>query len=430
MAVKWEKTEPNTGVLEVEVAAEKFSNALDQAFKKVVKTVAIPGFRKGKVPRKIFESRYGVESLYQDALDIVLPSAYSEAVFEAQLQPVDRPQIDVVQMESGKPLLFKATVTLKPEVELGEYINVPFEDKAFDVTDEMLEDELQKLRNGHAELHVLEEGEAENGDLLVMDFIGYVNGEEFEGGEAENYQLELGSGTFVPGFEDQLIGIKAGEDREITITFPEDYHVKSLAGQEALFKVHVHDIKRKMLPELDDDFAKDISEFETLDEMKADLRHQLEHEAEHQHEHYIEDQIIAKVVENAKVDIPAVMIDDEIDVQVKEFGSRLEQQGIPLDAYQEFTGTTTDELRNQFREEAERRVKSSLVLEAIAKQENILITIEEIDLELQKVADATQLEFNRVKEIVGSRDPEFVGIRSDILSRKTVQFLVEHSTQA
>ncbi len=430
MAVKWEKTEPNTGVLEVEVAAEKFSNALDQAFKKVVKTVAIPGFRKGKVPRKIFESRYGVESLYQDALDIVLPSAYSEAVFEAQLQPVDRPQIDVVQMESGKPLLFKATVTLKPEVELGEYINVPFEDKAFDVTDEMLEDELQKLRNGHAELHVLEEGEAENGDLLVMDFIGYVNGEEFEGGEAENYQLELGSGTFVPGFEDQLIGIKAGEDREITITFPEDYHVKSLAGQEALFKVHVHDIKRKMLPELDDDFAKDISEFETLDEMKADLRHQLEHEAEHQHEHYIEDQIIAKVVENAKVDIPAVMIDDEIDVQVKEFGSRLEQQGIPLDAYQEFTGTTTDELRNQFREEAERRVKSSLVLEAIAKQENILIAIEEIDLELQKVADATQLEFNRVKEIVGSRDPEFVGIRSDILSRKTVQFLVEHSTQA
>ncbi len=430
MAVKWEKTEPNTGVLEVEVAAEKFSDALDQAFKKVVKTVSIPGFRKGKVPRKIFESRYGVESLYQDALDIVLPSAYSEAVFEAQLQPVDRPQIDVVQMEAGKPLLFKATVTLKPEVELGEYINVPFEDKAFDVTDEMLEEELQKLRTGHAELHVLEEGEAENGDLLVMDFVGFVNGEEFEGGEAENYQLELGSGTFVPGFEDQLIGVKAGEDREITITFPEEYHVKSLAGQEALFKVHVHDIKRKMLPVLDDDFAKDISEFETLDELRADLRHQLEHEAEHQHEHYIEDQIIAKVVENAKIEIPAVMIDDEIDVQVKEFGSRLEQQGIPLDAYQEFTGTTTDELRNQFREEAEHRVKSSLVLEAIAKQENILITEEEIDLELQKVADATQLEFNRVKEIVGSRDPDFVGIRSDILSRKTVQFLVERSTQA
>ncbi len=430
MAVKWEKTEPNTGVLEVEVAAEKFSDALDQAFKKVVKTVTIPGFRKGKVPRRIFESRYGVESLYQDALDIVLPGAYSEAVFESQLQPVDRPQIDVVQMEAGKPLLFKATVTLKPEVELGEYINVPFEDKAFDVTDEMLEEELEKLRTGHAELHVLEDGEAEKGDLLVMDFVGYVNGEEFEGGEAENYQLEIGSGTFVPGFEDQLIGIKAGEDREITITFPEDYHVKSLAGQEAIFKVHVHDIKRKVLPELDDDFAKDISEFETLEELKADVRHQLEHDAEHQHEHYIEDQIIAKVVEDAKIDIPPVMIEDEIDVQVKEFGSRLEQQGIPLDAYQEFTGTTSDELRGQFREEAERRVKSSLVLEAIATKENILVTEEEVDLELQKVADATQLEFERVKEIVGSRDPEFVGIRSDILSRKTVQFLVERSTQA
>lgn len=430
MAVKWEKTEPNTGVLEVEVTAEQFSDALDQAFKKVVKTVAMPGFRKGKVPRKIFESRYGVESLYQDALDLVVPNAYSAAVFEAQLVPVDRPKIDVVQVEAGKPLLFKATVTLKPEVTLGDYINIPFEDKTFEVTDEMLDEELQKLRSGHSELHVLEDGEAEVGDLLVMDFNGFVGGEEFEGGEAENYQLELGSGTFVPGFEDQLIGVKAGEDREVKITFPEEYHVKSLAGQDALFQIHVHDIKRKTLPELDDDFAKDISEFDTIEELKADVRHQLEHEAEHQHEHYIEDQIIAKVVENATVDIPAVMIEDEIDVQINEFGSRLEQQGIPLDAYQEFTGTTKDELRDQFRQEAERRVKSSLVLEAIAIKENISLVEQEIDLELQKVADATQLEFDRVKEIIGSRDPGFAGIKSDIVSRKTVQFLVERSTEA
>ena len=430
MAVKWEKTEPNTGVLEVEVAAEQFSDALDQAFKKVVKTVAMPGFRKGKVPRKIFESRYGVESLYQDALDLVVPNAYSAAVFEAQLVPVDRPKIDVVQVEAGKPLLFKATVTLKPEVTLGDYINLAFEDKTFEVTDEMLDEELQKLRSGHSELHVLEDGEAEAGDLLVMDFNGFVNGEEFEGGEAENYQLELGSGTFVPGFEDQLIGVKAGEDREVKITFPEEYHVKSLAGQDALFQIHVHDIKRKTLPALDDDFAKDISEFDTIEELKADVRHQLEHEAEHQHEHYIEDQIISKVVENATVDIPTVMIEDEIDVQINEFGSRLEQQGIPLDAYQEFTGTTKYELRDQFRQEAERRVKSTLVLEAIAKQENISLVEQEIDLELQKVADATQLEFDRVKEIIGSRDPGFAGIQSDIVSRKTVQFLVERSTEA
>jgi trigger factor len=430
MAVKWEKTEPNTGVLEVEVTAEQFSDALDQAFKKVVKTVAMPGFRKGKVPRKIFESRYGVESLYQDALDLVVPNAYSTAVFEAQLVPVDRPKIDVVQVEAGKPLLFKATVTLKPEVTLGDYINIPFEDKTFEVTDEMLDEELQKLRSGHSELNVLEDGEAEAGDLLVMDFNGFVAGEEFEGGEAENYQLELGSGTFVPGFEDQLIGVKAGEDREVKITFPGEYHVKSLAGQEAMFQIHVHDIKRKTLPVLDDDFAKDISEFDTIEELKADVRHQLEHEAEHQHEHYIEDQIIAKVVENAIVDIPAVMIEDEIDVQINEFGSRLEQQGIPLDAYQEFTGTTKDELRDQFRQEAERRVKSSLVLEAIAIKENISLVEQEIDLELQKVADATQLEFDRVKEIIGSRDPGFAGIKSDIVSRKTIQLLVERSTEA
>ncbi len=428
MAMKWEKVEPNTGVIEVEVAAERFSAALDQAFKKVVRTITIPGFRKGKAPRKVFESRYGVQSLYQDALDIVVPGAYSDAVMEAQIEPVDRPKIDVLQIEAGKPLLFKATVTLKPEVELGDYINVSYEDKTFAITDDMLNAELQRLRSGHSELHVLEDGEAESGDLVVMDFVGSVNGEEFEGGEAENYQLEIGSNTFVPGFEDQLMGIKAGEDREITITFPEEYHVKSLAGQEAVFKIHIHDIKRKVLPELDDEFVKDISEFETLDELKADLRVQMEKEAERQREQYIEDQLVAKVVENATVNIPSVMIEEEITMQLNEFGSRLEQQGIPLDAYREFTGTTEEELRDQFRAEAERRVKSALVLDAVAKNEGIVVTLEEVEQELRNMALTAGLDIDRVRQIVGQNDPNLMGIKRHILTHKTVHFLVEHST--
>lgn len=430
MAVKWEKTEPNVRVLEVEVAAEEFSSALDKAFKKVVGKVNVPGFRKGKVPRKIFESRFGVASLYQDALDILLPQAYSNAVYEAKLEPIDRPAIDIVQVEAGKPVVFKATVTVKPEVELGEYIGVVYEDKTFEVTEQMLADELERMRSGHAELRVVEDEPAENGDLLVMDFAGSVDGEVFEGGEAENYQLELGSGTFVPGFEDQLVGIKPGEDKEITITFPEEYHVKALAGKEALFKVHVHDVKRKQLPELDDEFAKDFSEFETLDELKSDMQKQLEHESEHQHEHYVEEQVITKAVEGATIDVPPVMIENEIDSQINEFGARLEQQGIPLDAYQEFTGTTTEELREQFRKEAELRVRTTLVLEAVAKQETIEASAEEVEQELQKVADATQLDLDRVKVILGGRDPGFAGIKSDLISRKTVQFLVEHSKKA
>lgn len=430
MTYKWEKTEANVGVLEIEVGEDAVGRALDQAFRKVVAKVNVPGFRKGKVPRKIFEARFGVESLYQDALDILLPEAYSGAVIEAQLDPVDRPSIDIVQMEVGKPLLFKATVTVKPEVTLGEYKGVTYEDKSFDVTDEQVEEELDRIRKSHAELHVLEDGVAETGDLLVIDFVGSVDGEVFEGGEAENYQLELGSGTFVGGFEDQLVGVASGEDREVVITFPESYHVKSLANKEAHFQVHVHDIKRKRLPELDDEFAKDISEFETFEAYRENVLEGLKHRAEHEHEHYVQEAILNQVVDNATVDIPAVMIETEIDGEVKQFENRLQQQGIPLDAYQEFTGTTTSELRDQFRVEAERRVRTSLVLEAVAKAEALTVTDEELDLELQKVADSARLDFDRVKALMSARDPGFSAMRDEILSHKTVDFLVSHGVRA
>lgn len=430
MTYKWEKTEANTGILEIEVETEQVATALDKAFKKVAQRINVPGFRKGKVPRKIFEARFGVESLYQDALDLLLPEAYSHAVIEAQLAPVDRPSIDVVQMEAGKPLLFKATVTVKPEVKLGEYKGITFEDQSFEVTEEAIAEELDRIRKSHAELHVLEEGTAASGDQLVIDFKGYVDGELFEGGEAENYQIEIGSGTFVGGFEEQLIGTATGEDREIVITFPDTYHVKSLANQEARFEVHVHDIKRKRLPELDDEFAKDISEFETFAAYRDNVMEELKRRSEHEHEHFVQEAVVKKVVEAAEVEIPAVMIEAEIDSEVRQFESRLQQQGIPLDAYQEFTGTTTAELRAQFQDDASQRVRTSLVLEAIAKAENLEVTAEEIDLELQKVADSAQLEFDRVKALMASRDPGFMGLSEELQSRKTVQFLVEHSVRA
>jgi len=250
MTVKWEKTGTNVGVLEVEVGLDRFSEALDVAFKKVVKQVALPGFRKGKVPRKIFENRFGLESLYQDAVDYLLPQAYTEAVNEAGITPVDRPEVDVVQVEAGKPFIFKATVTVKPEVELGNYKGIEISDKSVVVEQSDIDEEVERLRASHAEIDVVEDGEIQSGDSVSIDFLGTTNGEPFEGGEAENYQLDVGSGTFIGGFEEQLIGMKPGEERDIEVTFPEDYHVKSLAGQGAAFHCQLHNTNRKALRDL------------------------------------------------------------------------------------------------------------------------------------------------------------------------------------
>lgn len=427
MMAKWEKIEPNVGVLQVEVEAEKVTTALDKAFRKVVQRVNVPGFRKGKVPRRIFEARFGIESLYQDALDILLPEAYSEAVSQTEIEPVDRPAIDDVEIEVGKPLRFSAKVTVKPEVKLGDYSVVPYEDKPFVADEEQVAEELERLRAGHAELRVVEEAEAESGDLLIIDFKGYVDGESFEGGEAENYQLELGTGTFVGGFEDQLVGAKVGEDRKIAVTFPEEYHVKSLRGKEARFDVRVQDIKRRSLPELDDEFAKDISEFETFAELEADIVKNLEQRLAHEHEHHVSDAVIEEVTRRSEVDIPDVMIEHEIDQRLRDFAARLNQQGVPLDAYQEFTGATTEELRAQFRDEAARQVKTGLVLEAIAAAENVQATDEDCDEELQKVADSAQLPLERVRELMLSRDPGLAMLREQIKTRKTVELLVSRA---
>ncbi|MCL6444958.1 MAG: trigger factor [Alicyclobacillus sp.] len=426
MTTKWEKTEANVGVLEVEVDSDRFAEALDWAFKRIVKRVSVPGFRKGKVPRRLFEQRFGVESLYQDAVEFLLPKAYEDAVRETGIAPVAQPSVDLVQVEKGKPFIFKATVTVKPEVELGDYKGLKIEDKAFDVTDESVQEELDRIRKAHAEIDVLEDGEVQTGDTVNIDFEGKVNGEPFEGGEAENYQLEIGSGMFISGFEDQLIGMKPGEERDITITFPEDYHVKSLAGKEAIFHVVLHDIKRKRLRDLTDEFVQEISEFESVDEFVADVRKQLEERAKVEHKRYLEQQAIDAAVAQAKVDIPEVMIDHEIEHQIQHFAQQLQMQQIPMDEYLEFTGITMDELKDKFRESAEKTVRTGLVLEAIAKAEGLEPSDEDLEKELSNIAESAKLDLDRVRQLMNLRDPGLQGMRLELRNRKTVEFLVEH----
>lgn len=334
MSAKWEKQEGNQGVLTVEVEVAEFDKALDKAFTKVVKQVNVPGFRKGKMPRPLFEKRFGVESLYQDALDILLPEAYSNAIVEAGIEPVDRPEIDVETIEKGQPLVFTAKVTVKPEVKLGEYKNLEVEKVDTTVTDEDVEAELKTLQERHAELVVKEEGTVAEGDTAVIDFEGFVDGEAFEGGKGENYSLEIGSNTFIPGFEEQLVGLEVGAEKEVEVTFPEEYHAEELAGKAAKFKVKLHEIKSKELPALDDEFAKDVDEeVETLEALKAKTKEKLQSDKENQAESALRDTLVEKAAENAEVEIPEAMFNTEMDRMMQEFEQRLQMQGLNLELY-------------------------------------------------------------------------------------------------
>jgi len=423
VAAKWEKLENNQGVLTVEVDAQQVDAALDQAFKKVSQKVNVPGFRKGKIPRKLFEARFGVESLYQDALDILLPTAYGQAVRETGIEPVDRPEVEVEQMGKGQNLVFKATVTVKPEVKLGDYKNLSIESKDFTVTAEDVDAELKRMQERHAELVVVEEGAAQNGDLAVIDFEGFQDGVAFEGGKAENYTLELGSGTFIAGFEEQVVGMQIGEEKEITVTFPEEYHSPNLAGKEAVFKVKLNSLKRKNLPALDDEFAKDVSEFDTLEELKADTKKKLEEKAEREKDTFVREQLVLKASENAEIDIPNVMIEQELDQMVNEFAQRLQFQGMSIDLYYQFSGMDESKLRDQLRTDATTRVRTALTLEAIGKAENIEVTEEDITEELNKLAGMYGRPADELRKIFTAQDG-LAGLYRDIQTRKTVDFLV------
>jgi len=426
MKATWEKLEKNTGVLEVEVDAEQVSLALDKAFKKVAGKVNVPGFRKGKVPRSIFEAKFGIESLYRDAIDIILPEAYMEAVKETGIDPIDRPDIDFEEFSKGNPFVFKAKVVVKPEVQLGEYKGIEVPEQSADVTAEEINSELENQQKRRAELIVVEEGTAENGDITIIDYEGSVDGVLFEGGKADNHSLELGSNSFIPGFEEQVIGMKKDEVKDIKVTFPEEYHSEDLAGKEAVFKVTLHEIKRKQLPELDDEFAKDVSEYETLEEYKQDIENKLKERKLKDNEITIESTIIEKAALAAEVEIPTVMVATEVERMVEEFANRLRMQGMNMEMYFQFSGQNEDALKEQMKDEAEKRVRSQLVLEAIAVAEKISVDEEDVKEELTRLSEVYKKSAEELRSIIESNGT-IDDFKQDLRTKKTVKFLVASS---
>lgn len=423
MSVKWEKQEGNNGLLTVEVAADVVAKGLDQAFKKVVKQINVPGFRKGKMPRQMFEKMYGVESLYQDALDYILPHAYSAAVDEADIDPVDQPEIDIVTMEKGQPLVFTAKVVVKPEVSLGDYKGLEVTKLDETVTDEEIEEQLKNQQTRLAELVVKEDAIVE-GDTAVIDFEGFVDEVAFEGGAGTDYALEIGSNSFIPGFEEQLVGVKTGESKDVEVTFPEEYHAAELAGKPAVFKVTVKEVKGKELPELNDDFAKEVdAEVEGIEALRTKLKEVTAEEKKQLSAQTLRDDLVEKAAANATIDIPEAMVKSETDRMLQEFGQRLEQQGMNLDLYYQFSGQDEAALRAQMAEDAKTRVKVSLTLEAIAEKEELTASEEDVNAELEKMAAQFNMSAEDIKKALGGTEV----LENDLRFQKTVEFLVDNA---
>lgn len=425
MQVKVENAGKNVVQLEIEVDAEKFEQGLQKAFAKNSKKFNIPGFRRGKAPRFMVEKFYGEQVLYEDAINEICPEAYDQAVEENNLHPVDRPEIDIKQIGHGQVFIFTAKVTVKPDVELGEYKGVEVQKASALVTDEDVDKELEKVRDKNSRLISIEDRPVANGDTAIIDFEGFIDGVPFEGGKGTDYSLVIGSGTFIPGFEEQLIGVAAGEEKDVNVSFPEDYGSKELAGKPAVFKVKVKEIKLKELPALDDEFAKDVSEFETLEEYKADLRKKLTERAEHNAHHEDEDNVVEKVVANATVDIPEVMIEKRVDDLVYDFGMRLRYQGLEIEKYLEAMGMDMKTFREQFRTRAEQEVKTQLVIEKVGTVENIVPTDEDVEEETKRIAENYKQPVEEFKQHLKPDDIEY--IRSTLVARKTVDFLLENA---
>jgi len=425
MQVKVENLEKNVVQLEIEVEAEKFDQGLQKAFVKNANKFSIPGFRKGKAPRALVEKFYGEQVLYEDTINAICPDAYDQAIEENNIHPVDKPEIDIKQIGKGQVFIFTAKVTVKPEVELGQYKGVEVQKASAVVTDDDLEKEIQKVLDKNSRLISIEDRPVASGDTAVIDFEGFIDGTAFEGGKGQNYNLVIGSGSFIPGFEDQLIGAAIGEEKEVNVTFPEDYHNAELAGKPALFKVKVNEIKVKELPTLDDEFAKDVSEFDTLEEYKADLRKKLVEQAEHHAQHENEDKVVDKVVENATIDIPPVMIEKRIDDLVYDFAMRLRYQGLELGKYLEIMGMDMAAFREQFKARAEMEVKTQLAIEKISEVEAIVPSEEDTEEEIRRIAENYKQSEEDFKQHLKPDDIEY--IRSTLVAKKTVDFLVENA---
>ncbi len=425
MKTKLERIERNEVALEIEVDVDRFEGAMQKAYRKMVTKVNIPGFRKGKAPRQVLEAFLGKEALFEDALEEVIPQAYDEAVKETEIEPVSQPKIDIVQLEDGKPLIFKANIIVKPEVKLGTITGLKVEVPKQEVKDQDVDQRLETMRNRYAQLITAEEGvPAENGDVLNIDFKGFIDGEPFPGGMGEDYSLELGSNTFIPGFEEQLVGVALGEEKEVKVTFPEDYHAEDLQAKEALFEVKVNRIQKRELNPLDDDFAKDVSEFDTLEELKADIRKQLEQEASEQTEGMIRQRLVAAAVEQSEMDIPEEMIESQTDLLLSRFEERLYYQGMKLDDYAQMAGVSLEQMRQDFRPQAEQSVRENLALETIAKEMELKISDEDFDKQIERAAQEFGMEVEAVRpSLEGSRERIEYGILLD----KAVDYLKEHA---
>ena len=400
MSLQVEKLENNMAKLTIEVPADDLEKALQSAYMKQKNKIAMPGFRKGKVPRQMIEKMYGPEIFYDDAANALIPKAYSEAYDECDLEIVSRPEINIVQIEKGKSFIFTADVATKPEVKLGEYKGLEVDKVSTRVTQKEVDAKIQEEAEKNAREVVVTDRPVADGDEVILDFEGFVDGEAFEGGKGENYPLTIGSGSFIPGFEEQLVGAEAEKEVEVKVTFPEDYHAKDLAGKDAVFKCKVNEIHVKEVPEADDDFAQDISEFDTLAEYKEDIKKNLMEQKEKEAKAAKEAAVVAKVVENATMEIPDAMVDTQVRNMADDFARRIQSQGLTVDQYFQFTGMTAEKLFEQMRPDALKRIQNSLVLEAVAKAENIEISDERVEEELQKMADAYKMELDKVKSLM------------------------------
>lgn len=421
MSVQVEKLEHNMAKLTITVPAETFNKAITQAYKKMKNQISIPGFRKGKVPQAMVEKMYGAGMFYEDAANIVIPEEYDKALAEVKdIKITSQPAIDVTQMEKGKDFIFTAEVATKPEVTLGQYKGIEVPENKVEVTDEEIEAELKKVQEQNAR-EITVDRPAENGDTVVIDFEGSVDGEVFEGGTAENHPLVLGSGSFIPGFEDQLVGATADSDVEVNATFPEDYQAKDLAGKAAVFKVKVHEIKKKELPEINDEFAQDVSEFDTLAEYKEDLKKKLTERKETAAKNAKEAAAVEAAVANAEMDIPDAMVDGQVRQMANDFARRIQSQGLTVDQYFQFTGMTAEKLMDQMKPEALKRIKNSLVLEAVAAKENFEIAEEKIEEELKKMSEAYKMEVDKIKEALGESGLD--QMKADLKIQAAVDFI-------
>ncbi len=427
MNTKIEKLENNSVKLTIEVDTARFEEGMRYAYNKNKGNINIPGFRKGKVPRQMIETQYGPEIFYEDAINHVIPDAYEEAVKETKLDIVSKPEIDVEQVGKGKNLIFTAIVTIKPEVILGQYKEVEVEKTSVEVAEEEVEAELKKVQEKNARLITVSDRAIQDGDIVTIDYEGFVDGVAFEGGKGEDYDLTIGSHTFIDTFEEQLIGRNLADDLEVQVTFPEQYQSEELAGKPAVFKVEIKDIKINELPNLDDELAKDTSEFDTLDEYKADIKDKLLKQKEHTAKHEKERKVLEKVVARTAMEVPAVMIEQQMSQMLENAGMRMKNQGFQLEQFLQYTGQDMDSFKESFREEADFNVKARLVLEAVVKAENIVASDEEFEAELERMAQSYNMEADKLKAAV--KDHEKEAMKQDIQVHKALEFIVEQAKE-